>query len=137
MSPSRRRQFVGTSALVAALISGALALVLAAIVAGAMMRYSDAGAAQATCLSVGAGPGALVASETAMPIGEPSAWPLGLRCVFPAADGGTIVVEPDLTLSMLAVASVGLAAAGAAAWTFGRERSRLARHERVLELRLG
>ncbi|KQV24695.1 hypothetical protein [Yonghaparkia sp. Root332] len=136
MRPSRRLQFVGTSALVAALISGALALVLAASVAGAMMRYSDAGAAQATCLSVGAGPGAL-ASETAMPIGEPSAWPLGLRCVFPAVDGGTTVVEPDLTLSMLAVASVGLAAAGAAAWTFGRERRRLARHERVLELRLG
>ncbi|KRF30984.1 hypothetical protein [Yonghaparkia sp. Soil809] len=136
MRPSRRLQFVGTSALFAAFISGALALFLAAIVAGAMLRYSDAGAAQGTCLSVGAGPG-VIASEAAVPIGEPSAWPLGLRCIFPAADGGTIVVEPDLTLSMLAVASVGLAAAGAAAWTFGCERRRLARHERVLELRLG
>lgn len=136
MRPSRRLQLIGTSALVAALISGALALLLAVIVAGAMLRYSDAGAAQSACLTVGAEPGVL-ASEAAVPIGEPSAWPLGLRCVFPAADGGTIVVEPDLTLSVLAVASAGLAAAGAAAWAFGRERRRLARHERVLELRLG
>ena len=125
---------MGTVAVVAASIAGALALVLAAIVMGVLLRYADDGAAQSACQQSGGPPGALV-SEAAQPVGELSAWPLGLRCVFPEADGGNIAVAPDFSLTFVAIAGVALAVVCGAAWTFGRERRRLASHHRVLERR--
>ena len=111
-----------------------LAIVLAAIVVGVMLRYSDAGVAQNTCMQ-SPGPLDSFVSESATPNGELSGWPLGLRCVFPAADGREAVLEPDFSLTFVAVASVALAIASLPAWTFGREHKRRANHHRVLERR--
>ena len=134
MRASRRHQRIGLGSAAAALISGALALLVAAAVAASLLRYADAGAAQSDCMLAGA-PGSAVTDESATTVGELSGWPLGLRCIFPTADGGTMTVGPDFSLTLVAMASVALAIGCGAAWILSREHRRQANHHRIVEQR--
>lgn len=135
MNASRRHGLLGTSAGVVSVAAGALSLILIAMMLSVVLRFADAAAAQSACL-LSSPPGALV-SEASNPIGELSAFPLGLRCTFPSADGGTVVAPPDLSLTFVAVGGVALAVICAVVWGFGRQQQRLAAHHRVLVKRAG
>lgn len=134
MRATSRHHLIGLGSAAAALIAGALALILAAIVTALISRYSDAGAAQSDCM-VGSAPSDAATDESAHVAGELSGWPLGLRCIYPTADGGTTTVGPDFSLTLVAIASVALAMGCGASWIFSRERRRQANHHRVVEQR--